>query len=94
MGFEVWHDVMPGKTRTQAEIDIEWPYQVIVRAHVCTGEAFKHKRDFCAGMSLCKRVGSVRINDVLYRVFCFKERWHAVRFAREFEGVRFLAVRR
>jgi hypothetical protein len=43
-------------------------------------------------LSLCPDVGSVRIDGVLYRIFCFAEARHARWFAAKYDGVSFLPL--
>lgn len=69
----------------------KFPYQVMIEAHLCTGPRFYEKRRFCdmIAPTLCKRIGAVRTDDVLYRIFAFGEPRHARYFHGRFGGVRY-----
>lgn len=72
---------------TQPVVDRGWPYQVLVPAFQCTGRQYQQQLTFCAGMSLCKRVGSSLVGGQAYRIFCFKERRDAAAFRVKYDGV-------
>lgn len=90
--FEEWHGPALPEPLTKTEIARGWVHQVIVQSYLCTGERFHRQRRFCEGLSLCRNIGSVRIDDVLYRIFCFTDARHARWFREEYKGVSYLPV--
>ena len=70
-------------------VDRDWPHQVAIQSHLCTGRQFNEHRDFCKNLSLCPRGHSVLDGDVSYRVFCFADADHAAKFKERFDGVPF-----
>ena len=77
----------PRRPLTQQDVDKEWPYQVLVPAHECTGHKFREKMKFCEGLSLCSRIGASMVMSTAYRIFCFKERRHAMLFRAEYDAI-------
>jgi hypothetical protein len=71
---------------SKARIDCEWPHQVALPAHQCTGRNFVTIRLFCEGLSLCPRGHSFRRDTTDFNVFCFAERAHAEQFQARFGG--------
>lgn len=73
---------------TKATIDREWPHQVALPEHRCTGHNYKTLRYFCngEGLSLCGRGHSFKRDREWFQVFCFADRSHAEKFQTRFGG--------
>lgn len=103
----IWQDNMPFLAQdsynppvtlnfvTDEVLRDKFPHQVMIEAYLCTGPKLYEKRRFCdiLGFDLCRKIGSVRTNDVLYRVFAFADNRHARTFASRFGGVRYVMGR-
>jgi hypothetical protein len=71
---------------SKSAIDRQWPHQLALPAHSCTGRNFVAIRLFCEGLSLCPRRHSFRRSDTDFNVFCFAEQAHAEQFQSHFGG--------
>lgn len=83
------------RSATEDVLRAEYPYQVMIEAYLCTGERRYEQRRFCdiPAFDLCKKIGSVRTNDVLDRIFAFAEPRQARAFADRFGGLRYVMGR-
>ena len=73
---------------SKGSIDIRWPYQVAMRADLCTGYNYRTHHYYIASekLSLCPRGHFFYRDGVGFNVFCFAEREHAERFLQQFAG--------
>jgi hypothetical protein len=71
---------------SKGTMDREWPHQVALPAHQCSGPNYVTIRLFCEPLSLCQRTHTFRRDDVDVLVFCFAERAHAQLFQQRFGG--------
>ena len=80
---------------TENVLRIDHKHQVMIEAYRCTGKQFSDMRRYCdiLALDLCRKIQSVRTNDVLYRIFAFSEPRHAQMFADRFGGIRYFASR-
>jgi hypothetical protein len=100
----IWQDNMPLlafdrdnpkvelKYVTDEVLRAEYPHQVIIEAYLCTGRQMYEKQRFCdiLGLRLCKKIGGISAEDVLYRIFAFAEPRHAQVFTGRFGGLRYV----
>ena len=71
---------------SKGTIDRDWPHQVALPAHRCTGHNYVTMRLFCEGLSLCSRGHCFRRDGIDMNVFCFTERADAEQFQTRFGG--------
>ena len=71
---------------TSAQVDRDYPFQVIMPASRCTLAAGKAIDAFCKDLSLAPRGHSVVRNDEWHHVFCFRLQADAERLMANFGG--------
>jgi hypothetical protein len=71
---------------SKATIDRDWPHQVALPAHRCTGGNYVTIHLFCEGLTLCPRGHSFYRDGTDMNVFCFAERENAEQFRERFGG--------
>jgi hypothetical protein len=71
---------------SKGTIDRQWPHQVALPSHRCSGHNYVTIRLFCEGLSLCPRGHSFRQDNIDMNVFCFAQHAHAERFQARFGG--------
>jgi hypothetical protein len=71
---------------SKAGIDSGWPYQVALRADLCTYKHHDAHQEFNHGRSKCARGHSVLFEDVWYNVSCYSLKEDAEAFMARFGG--------
>src|SRR5262245_55481222 len=71
---------------TSAQIDREFPYQIILPSAWYSGANYRRVHAFCVGLSLAPRGHAIFNNDEWHYVFCFSKREDAEALMQRFGG--------
>ena len=71
---------------SSAQLDREYPHQVLLRADHYTGSAYRTVQAFCIGLSLAPRGHSMFKDDAWHHVFCFSDPVDVKKFRARFGG--------